>query len=74
MSNKMLCIFRIYIATQVKKVKVKLTIQQAMKAHRGSRGVVLTLSLTSALDGGVERHALPQIKPVANVQEAGWAQ
>ena len=40
---------------------------------QGSRGMVLTLSLTSALDGGVESHVLPQNKPVANVQEAGWA-
>jgi len=32
-----------------------------------------TLSLTSASDGGVERHAVPQNNLVAIVQEARWA-
>jgi hypothetical protein len=34
------------------KVTVQFTLEQAMKAQRGSRGIAL-LSLTSALDGGV---------------------
>jgi len=55
-----------------KKVKVKVTLEQAMKAH-GEQRYSSTLSLNLAPDGGVERHALPQNNPVAIVQEAGWA-
>jgi hypothetical protein len=34
------------------KVKVKFSLERAMKAQRGSRGITLTLSLTLALDEG----------------------
>ena len=34
------------------KVKVKVTLEQAMKAQRRSRGIALIFYLTSALDGG----------------------
>jgi hypothetical protein len=51
---------------QVVKVKVKVTLEQAMKAQRGSRGSAF-LSLTSSLDGvGCQRHvpaALPRERP-----------
>jgi hypothetical protein len=32
--------------------KVKVTLKQAMKAHRGNRGIALLFLITSALDGG----------------------
>jgi hypothetical protein len=48
--------------------KVKVTLQQAMKAQ-GEEMSSSTLSLTSALDGvGGQRHA-----PVTIVEEARWA-
>jgi hypothetical protein len=34
------------------KVKVKFTLEQAVKAQRGSRGIALLFPLTSALDRG----------------------
>jgi hypothetical protein len=40
----------VQLPTQLVQVKVKFTLEQATKAQRGSRGIVL--SLTSALDGG----------------------
>ena len=46
---------RIYIKV---KVKVKFTLEQAMKAQRWTRGIALLFFLTSALDGvGGQRHA-----------------
>jgi hypothetical protein len=58
------------------KVKVKFTLEQAMKAQRGSRGNSSTLSLTSALDGGGwskprPGRFIPANDPVSIVQEAG---
>jgi len=47
-----------FYCTAVKR-KVKFTLEQATKAHKGS-----TLSLTSALDGvGGQRHALVALPP-----------
>jgi len=44
------------------KKKVNFTLEQAMKAQRGSRGYSYTLSLTSALDGvGGQHYALPTL-------------
>ena len=34
------------------KAKTKITLEQVTKAQKWSRGIALTLSLTSALDGG----------------------
>jgi len=48
-----------YLVTNgtVLKVKVKVTLEQATKTHKGSRGIT-TLPLTSALDGvDGQRHA-----------------
>ena len=61
-----------------KNVKVKVTLEQAMKAQRWSMRYSSTLSLTSALDGvGSQRHAPARFArrkdPVPIVQEAGWA-
>jgi hypothetical protein len=59
------------------KVKVKITLEQAMKAQRRSRGIPL-LFLTLAVDGDgwstprPDRFT-PEIQPVPIVQEAGWA-
>jgi hypothetical protein len=44
--------------------KVNFTVEQATKAQRGSKGVALTLSLTSALDGvGGQRLAPAALTP-----------
>ena len=55
----MLAIIYIYIVNlytekrrQMIKVKVKLTLLQAMKTQRGSRSIDVSFSLTSALDSG----------------------
>ena len=62
------------------KVKVKFNLEQATKAHRGSRSSIL--SLTSALDGVDGQCHAPAALPsgkrpgshlVATLQEAGWA-
>jgi len=42
------------------KVKVKFTLEQAMNAHRGSRGIALLFLLTSVLDGGWVVSATPR--------------
>jgi hypothetical protein len=57
------------------KVKVKFTLEQAMKAQKGSRDIT-TLSLTSALDGvgwltPRPGRFTPGNDPVPVVQEAG---
>jgi len=45
-------------------VKVKFTLEQATKAHRGSRSIALLYSLTSALDGvGGQRHTPAALSP-----------
>jgi hypothetical protein len=60
-------------------VKVKLTLKQAIKAQRGSRGInSSTLSLTSALGMGEwptphPTRFTPRTGSVPIVQEAGWA-
>jgi hypothetical protein len=59
-------------------VKVKVTLEQATKAQRGSRDIALLFSLTSALDGGGwstprPGRFTPGKDPVTTVQEAGWA-
>jgi hypothetical protein len=56
-------------------VKVKITLEKAMKAQRGSKGIPL-LFLTSALDGGGwstprPGRFIPGNDPVPIVQEAG---
>ena len=61
-----------------KNVKVKVTLEQAMKAQRWSMRYSSTLSLTSALDGvGSQRHAPARFAlrkdPVPIVYQAGWA-
>jgi hypothetical protein len=43
-------------------VKVKFTLEQATKAHRGSRGIT-TLSLTSALDEVGDQGHAPAASP-----------
>jgi hypothetical protein len=44
--------------------KVKFTLEQATKAHRGGGGGICTHSLTSALDGvGGQPHALATLPP-----------
>ena len=62
-----------YSATMHMKVKVKLTLEQAMKAQRRSSS---TLSLTLALDGvGVQPHApaaLPLGKRCGTHGTRGW--
>jgi len=46
------------------KGKVKVTLEQATKAQRGSKGITNTLSLTSALDGvDGQRHAPAALLP-----------
>ena len=45
------------------KVKVNFTLEQATKAQRGSRGMALLFSLTSVLDGGVQRYAPAALSP-----------
>ena len=60
------------------KVKVKFTLEQALKAQRGEKRYSSTLSLTSALDGGrwSTPHSgrfTPRKDLVPIVQEAGWA-
>jgi hypothetical protein len=59
-------------------VKVKVTLEQATKAQRASRGYSSTLSLTSQLDGGEWLNSRPGLftpgkDPVPIAQEAGWA-
>jgi hypothetical protein len=59
------------------KVKVKFTLEQATKAQRGEYRYSTTLSLTSALDGGVwstprPGRFTPGNDPVPIVQEAAW--
>jgi hypothetical protein len=59
-------------------IKVKITLEQATKAQRGSSGIVLLFSLTSALDGGGwstprPGRFTPRKDTVPVVQEAGWA-
>jgi hypothetical protein len=41
-----------HLVSELVKVKVKFTLEQAMKAHRGRRGIALLFLLTSVLDGG----------------------
>jgi hypothetical protein len=57
-------------------VKVKFTLEQATKAHRGDWRYGCTLSLTSALDGvGGQRHipaTLPSGKRPGTHFTAGW--
>jgi hypothetical protein len=59
------------------KGKDKVHTRTAHGGQRGSRGIAVTLSLTSALDGvGGKRHApaaLSHKDPVPIVQKAGWA-
>jgi hypothetical protein len=50
----------VFLSKKVK-VKVKFTLQQAMKAQMGSKGIPLAPSLTSALGG--ERHASAVLPP-----------
>jgi hypothetical protein len=40
------------LVSELLKVKVKFTLEQAMNAHRGSRGIALLFLLTSVLGGG----------------------
>jgi len=62
------------------KVKIKVTLEQATKAQRGSRGrYSSTFSLTSALDGvGGQRHAPGRFNPGKKTSThciggGGWA-
>jgi hypothetical protein len=63
--------------TTLVKVKVKFTLEQAMKARSGSRGIAILFNL-SAGKGGVV-NAMPRMlypyekDPIPIVQEAGWA-
>ena len=52
----------VYLTQQHK--EQKFTLEQAMKAHGGSRGYNSTLTLTSALDGvGGQRHGPAVLSP-----------
>jgi hypothetical protein len=68
------CICFRHPATTFLLVKVKVTLEQATKAQRGSRGVT-TLSLTSALDGWVvnatPRPLYPRERPATHCI-GGW--
>ena len=60
------------------KVKVNLTLEQATKAQRGSRGIAPIFFNLGSRGGGGQRHATPDRctpgkDPVPVVQEAGWA-
>ena len=50
---------------KTRKVKVKVTLEEATKAQRWSTGISSSLSLTSALDGGVggQYHAQADLHP-----------
>jgi hypothetical protein len=67
------------IVTGCKSLGVNFSLEQAMKAQRGSRGIdSSTISLTSALDGGGwstprPGRFTPRNDPVPIVQEAQWA-
>jgi hypothetical protein len=74
-SNVSRCLDRSAEMKRMDKVKVKFTLEQAMKSQRGSRGIALTLSLTSALDGGWSTphpgRFTPRNDPVPIVHETG---
>ena len=60
------------------KVKVKFTLEQAVKVQRGSGGIALPFFFNlCARWGGGQRHALatlpPRKRPSHIVQEIGWA-
>jgi len=61
----------------VVKVKVKLSIEQATKAQRGTRGIALLFNLGARWGWVVNATPRPlyprERDPVAILQEAGWA-